>query len=323
MRLDQINSLVDEKIESLESVMRDELKSDIPVVSQMVQYIIESGGKRIRPRLLSLCAAACGYEGDKDVRYGAVYEFVHSATLIHDDIIDHAEVRRGKTALYRKFGTTLSILFGDLLYNTAMEMALRDDDLRIIRLICQATSRMIEGEIIQNKRNYNLEITLDDYLELIRDKTAYLFSACARTGAILAGAGEKLKNALADYGLNVGTAFQLVDDYLDYTSTQEYLGKPVFSDLKEGKITYPLLVLFTHTSEARDIVQKTFNKRQWPEKDIQRLQQLLAEHGVLEATLNSARDYASTAKKALAVLPPSDYSMALERLPTYVIERKK
>ncbi len=324
MRRNKIFALIKNKLAQTEKQILGEMSSDIPVVREMGSYITESGGKRIRPALLSLSGLACGYQGDKDIRYGVVFEFVHTATLIHDDIIDESELRRGRRVMHDIYGTTISILFGDYLYNTAMEMALRDDDLRIIRLICRATNRMIEGEIIQEKRNYIVELSIDDYMDLITRKTADLFSSCALAGAILADAGEEVENAMANYGLNLGIAFQIVDDYFDYSATRERIGKPVGSDLNEGKITYPLLVLFERAGEeAIKIVKAAFTRRSVNEDKLQRLIAMMRKHNALEETIDVARFYAEKAREALEPLPPSDYLEALLELPRYVVERSK
>jgi len=324
MRPDRIYSLIEDKIALIEERIREELQSDVPVIEEMGEYITSSGGKRIRPALLSLSALACGYSGDKDVRYGVVFEFVHTATLVHDDIIDNAELRRGRKVMHDIYGTTLSILFGDHLYNRAMGMALRDDDLRIIRLICDATTRMIEGEIIQEKRNFSTRISHEDYLDLIKRKTADIFSSCALTGAILAGADRDIEKAMTDYGLNLGIAFQLIDDFFDYGSTEERIGKPVGSDLNEGKITYPLLVLFERAGEeALAVVESVFARKRATEEELHKLLVLMREHSALEETISAAKKYTERAVDALKPLPQSVYGEALEWLPRYVVERSK
>jgi octaprenyl-diphosphate synthase len=324
MKPDRIYSLIKDELAIAEERIAAELNSEITIIREMGVYITKSGGKRIRPALLSLCARACGYKGDKDTRYGVVFEFVHTATLIHDDIIDNAELRRGRKVMHDLYGTTISILFGDWLYNTAMEMALRDDDLRIIRLICRATNRMIEGEIIQEKRNYKIETSLADYMDLITRKTADLFSSCALTGAILAGADIEIENAMADYGLSLGIAFQLIDDYFDYSATSKRIGKPVGGDLSEGKITYPLLLLLERTGEkAHKLVESVFARRKASEGELQRLIGLMVEHSALEDTVSEARVFAEKARASIESLAASEFKEALLELPNYVVERSK
>ena len=324
MRPDRIYALIEDKMASVEELVRAELKSGVGIVEEMGTYVTSSGGKRIRPALTCLSALACGYRGDKDVRYGVVFEFVHTATLIHDDIIDDAELRRGRKVLHDIYGTTLSILFGDHLYNLGMEMALRDDDFRIVRLICKATAEMIEGEIIQEKQNYSTDYTLDDYMDLINRKTAGIFASCAETGALLAGAGSEVEKAMREYGLNLGLAFQIVDDYFDYGATKERIGKPVGSDLNEGKITYPIFLLFDRAGkEARSLVDSVFEHRRAEASEIKRLVELMKRHGVLKDTLDAAREFSRRAVQALVALPDSKFKEALEALPSYVVERSK
>ena len=324
MQLETIYSLIKDKIKATERLMREELRSDVPVIHRMGTYITQSGGKRIRPAVLCLSAKSCGYEGDKDVRFGVVFEFVHTATLIHDDIIDNSDLRRGRRVMNKKFGTTLSILFGDYLFNVAMEMALRDDDFRIVRLINKATDKMIQGEIIQSERNYSADLSLDDYMDLIERKTAYVFASAAQAAPILAGSGTKVEEEFFEYGMNLGIAFQLIDDYFDYASTEEKLGKPVGSDLREGKITYPILTLLERSGKKpREVVKRCFDTRSVREEDLQYLLTEMRECGALEATKESALQYASKAAKSLTLLEDSAYLDALRELPVFVVERNK
>lgn len=324
MRLEQIYSLIKGKLADSERLIREELASDIPIVREMGVYITESGGKRIRPALLCLCAGACGYSGDKDVRYGVVFEFVHTATLIHDDIIDNSDLRRGRIVLNRTFGTTLSILFGDLLFNNAMRLALRDDDFRIVRLICEATDKMIGGEIIQSRRNFNADLTMADYLDLIQRKTAWIFASAARAAAILADGGDDIEKEMFSYGMNLGMAFQLIDDYFDYASSEKQLGKPVASDLREGKITHPLLVLQEMDGgSTREIVREAFARQRVDNAESAEIINRLRLSGALERTKEEARAYARRAIDNLGLLPESRYTQALRRLPDLLVEREK
>lgn len=324
MRPDRIYNLIKDQLKATEKEIRTELSSDVPIITSMGRYITESGGKRIRPALLCLAASACGYDGSKAARYGVVFEFVHTATLIHDDIIDSSKLRRGRPVVHEQFGTTLSILFGDYLFNTAMGMALRDDNLRIIRLICDATARMIEGEIIQAERNFSTGISLEDYMDLIRRKTAYIFSCCAQAGAILADSDKETEKALRDFGLNMGIAFQLIDDYFDYASTAKRLGKPVGNDLLEGKVTYPVLLLFERMGEeALKLVEEFFENRSMGGDEVQRIIEMLIRYDTLEDTKAKAGEFAQKAKNALGILPPSKYLEALLELPAFVVNRRK
>lgn len=324
MRIENIYDLVKDKIAKVEEKIQEELKNDVPVITRMGNHIIKSGGKRIRPALLCLAARACGYQGDRDINYGVVFEFVHTATLIHDDIIDHADLRRGKTVLNKIFGTNLSILFGDHLYNSAMRLAIKYDDFRIVKLINLATDKMITGEIIQSERNFKPEISMAEYIDLIERKTAYVFASCSQAAPILAESGEEAEKGFFNYGMNLGIAFQLIDDYFDYASSEKKLGKPVGSDLREGKITYPMLKLIENDgSRISSIIKKSFKNQMVEESDMDFLVSRMKESGALEETRQEALRYARSAVDSLKFLEPSSYKEALEALPLYVVERNK
>ena len=324
MRIEDIYKLVKDKIERVEDKIQEELKNEAPIITRMGNHIVKSGGKRIRPALLCLAARACGYEGEKDINYGVVFEYVHTATLIHDDIIDHADLRRGKTVLNKKFGTNLSILFGDHLYNSAMRLAIKYDDFRIVRLINVATDRMITGEILQSERNFKPDLSMDEYMDLIQRKTAYVFASCSAAGPILAEMGEEAEKNFFDYGMNLGIAFQLIDDYFDYASTEKKLGKPVGSDLREGKITHPMLQLLEKEEKSiKPIIRKSFKDMEVSDDDMEFLVTHLKESGALEGTRQEALRYANAAIDSIKSLAPSRYKDAMEALPLYVVERNK
>ena len=238
---------IEAKLKEVETVLTDRTRSGIPTIALIGDYLVEGGGKRIRPALLLLGAHMLGYEGDRDVRYGAMIEFIHTATLVHDDIIDDAETRRGRTSVNRRWGNELTVLFGDYLYMKSMEIALEEGDLRVLRVLSDVTLRMTEGEIIGAERRGLLDLTLEGYLDIVRRKTALLFAgACKIPSYLVADAfgesSETWGERLWEYGLSLGIAFQLQDDLLDYTANEADLGKPVLSDLKEGKLTLPLIL---------------------------------------------------------------------------------
>ena len=205
----------------------------------MGRYIQKSGGKRVRPAVLLMAARLSGYKGDRAVLYASVVEFIHTATLVHDDIIDGADLRRGRLAVHSRWGNDITVLLGDYLYIKSMAMALTQDSLEIIRLLCDVTLRMIEGELYQLTKTGDVDITEEEHFEIIRRKTAFLFGGCAQIGGMLGGVSPEQETALRDYGFNLGIAFQLVDDLLDYTADAAALGKPVGGDLREGKVTLP------------------------------------------------------------------------------------
>jgi octaprenyl-diphosphate synthase len=323
MDLRQIYNSIKGKIDQVENLLHREYSSELPILKEMAGHVISSGGKRIRPALLCLAARALGYVGDKDVEYGAVFELVHTATLVHDDIIDNADVRRGKRVLHHKYGTTMSILFGDHLYNKAMEIAIREDDFRVVRLLNKATEKMIGGEILQYHRNFTLNQNLDDYIDLIQRKTAWIFAGCSQTAAIITNAGETLEKNLFDYGMNLGMAFQIIDDYFDYSSSEKKLGKPVGSDLLEGKITYPVFLMFEEKPELKKLIKQGFKEQHFDSQFISELVEEMNEIGVLEKTKDVARQYAGMAVKSLEKLPENKSREALEELPLFVVEREK
>jgi octaprenyl-diphosphate synthase len=227
------------------------LESKVDLIPQMGRYIQMSGGKRVRPAVLLLSARMCGYTGDRDVLNAAVVEFIHTATLVHDDIIDEAETRRGRLAAHSRWGNDVTVLLGDYLYIRSMAMALTQDSLEVVRLLCEVTLRMIEGELYQLTKMGDGAITEEEHLEIIRRKTAYLFSGCAEIGGVLGNCTQEQRVALREYGFNLGIAFQIVDDVLDYTSDEAVLGKPIGGDLREGKVTLPVILLQSATPLAR------------------------------------------------------------------------
>ncbi|MBP1624651.1 MAG: Geranyltranstransferase, partial [Acidobacteria bacterium] len=236
----EIYRLVEAGMAQVEEELARQSNSGVPLIDNIGQYICDSGGKRIRPAVLLLGAKMCGYDGPVGPRLGAVIEMIHSATLVHDDIIDNASVRRGRASVNAQWGNEITVLMGDWLYMTSFSLALGERQLKVLDVLISATRKMVEGELMQLTYNGNLDITEDQHLEISMRKTAFLFSACSQLGGILGSAGEEKEDLLRLYGLNVGLAFQLVDDVLDFTSNESTLGKPVGSDLKEGKLTLPL-----------------------------------------------------------------------------------
>src|SRR5512135_3862214 len=235
-------ALVETKLRRVEEELLSRTRSPIGTIAEIGDYLVEGGGKRIRPALLLLSSRVLGYEGDRDVAYAAVIELIHTATLVHDDIIDDAELRRGRPSVNRRWGNELTVLFGDFLYMKSMEIALEEGDLRVLRLLSDVTIRMTEGEIIGAERRGLLDLTLEGYLDIVRRKTALLFAGACKIPSFLVTSafgesGEAWGERLWEYGLSLGIAFQLQDDLLDYTANEADLGKPVLSDLKEGKLT--------------------------------------------------------------------------------------
>jgi octaprenyl-diphosphate synthase len=301
-----------------------QVQSRVQLIPQIGRYIAASGGKRIRPAVLLLTARLAGYTGERAVLHGSVVEFIHTATLVHDDIIDEAEVRRGRLSVHSRWGNDITVLLGDYLYIKSMALALTQDTLEIIRLLCDVTLRMIEGELYQLTKTGDIDISEDEHLEIIRRKTAYLFAGCAQIGGMLGETTDEQRQALWDYGFNLGVAFQLVDDLLDYTANEAVLGKPAGSDLREGKVTLPIIHLLAHGSaRARELVDKIVRDRDVADEEWRELRRLLIESGAVDAATRLAQQQASRAKRFLASFPASRERDALEGLADYVLLRDR
>jgi octaprenyl-diphosphate synthase len=314
---------VEEKLQMLEREIEKYLSSEIDIIARMGHYIFQSGGKRIRPLLVILSSKIAGYHGDQDVLFAAIMEFVHTATLIHDDIIDEATQRRGRASLNLKWGNNLTVLMGDYLYTKAMSLALTREHMRILRLISDITLRMLEGEMISLELNGNVGISEQDHLNLIRRKTAYLFSACTQIGAILGKVSPQKEAALQNFGLNLGMAFQLIDDLLDYTSTENVLGKPVGHDLREGKITLPLIYLLERSNGDQEVqsIRKALIEKSYDSISRERLLSLLNRSQAFTDAEKKAKFYATLAKNDLAVFDESEARTAMLDLLDFVIQR--
>jgi octaprenyl-diphosphate synthase len=292
-------------------------------VSSIARYLHDGGGKRVRPTLLLLATnLVTGHSPDAAIRMAAVMEMLHSATLVHDDIIDEARVRRGRASANAKWGNDVTVLIGDWLYMTAFDMSLRERNFDILDVLIRMTRLMVEGEIIQLSLIGNSYITEAQHLDIVRRKTAYMFSTCAEVGGIVAGASREQQTALAHYGLSVGIAFQLIDDVLDFVSTEAKLGKPVANDLREGKLTLPLIYLMEiGAPEHRRMVETVMRERGFETVQRDEVLQLIYEHGTLDRARQEARRYADQAIEALSIFPPSQFRQALLSVPRFIIER--
>jgi octaprenyl-diphosphate synthase len=309
-------------LEAVEHEYARQVQSQVSVIPEIGGYIQRSGGKRVRPAVLLMAARLCGYTGTAAVLNAAVVEFIHTATLVHDDIIDDADVRRGRKAVHTQWGNNVTVLAGDFLYIKSMAMALSQDTMDVVRMLCDVTLRMIEGEIYQLTKNGVIDIDEAEHFDIIHRKTAYLFGGCAEIGAMLAQAPMERRDALRNYGFHLGVLFQVVDDLLDFTGEAEALGKPVGGDLREGKMTLPLIHLLKSAgSEARTLVQTIIDTRDVTAEQWSRLQTLLAEHGSLEYARGRAHDFGRRAKDALLVFPDCQERQALTALADFVLSR--
>src|SRR5271169_2244161 len=325
-----IFDLVRDDLALVEQEIAAQNSAAIEPVAEIASYLREGGGKRLRPALLLLAAGAAGYRGPSAVRMGAVVEMIHSATLVHDDVIDGAQTRRGRPSTNARWGNHMSVLAGDWLYMQSFAMALRERNFAILDILIGLTQNMVEGELLQLTRLGRMDLTETDATELAYRKTACLFSGCARLGAVLGKQPKDIEEALAGYGRNAGLAFQLVDDLLDFTASPEELGKPVLSDLKEGKVTLPLIFALEaednsngHSpAEGRRLVAKVLEERGFLSVRPEQITKLVKETGALTRASNLARDYVSRAKACLEELSETEYRRALLAVPDFILDRK-
>jgi len=311
-------------LEAVEREFERQVQSKVDVIPEIGRYIQTSGGKRVRPAVLLMAARLCGYSGPRAILNAAVVEFIHTATLVHDDIIDNAEVRRGQKAVHSRWGNDVTVLAGDFLYIKSMAMALTQDTLDVVRLLCDVTLRMIEGELYQLTKNGVVDISEDEHFDIIRRKTAYLFGGCAQIGAMLGDAGEERELALREYGFNLGIMFQLVDDLLDFTGESAALGKPIGGDLREGKITLPIIHLLRHGGhEADTLIRDVVKGRHVSADDWSRIRALLKEHRSIEYAYDRAVEFGESAKRHLRLFPDRQEREALMGLADYVLMRDR
>ena len=316
--------LVADKLRQVEEELEARTRSSIPTISLIGDYVVEGGGKRIRPALLLLCSRLLGYEGRRDVLYASVIEFIHTATLVHDDIIDSAETRRGRASVNQRWGNELTVLFGDYLYMKAMGMALDEGDLRVLRLLSDVTLQMTEGEILGSERRGSIDIGLPDYLEIVRRKTALLFGASCRIPAYLLGEGEAHVETLWSFGLALGVAFQLQDDLLDYTASEKELGKPVLSDLREGKLTLPLILsLPKMTRTERKLIETVVQEEGFHTVPTGQLLEIVDRTGSLAEAREMIERYGAEADRAARLLPGGEPRDALLLAAQYAASRRK
>jgi octaprenyl-diphosphate synthase len=314
------------KLAGVELELQRILQSDVEVVQKLADHVRGGQGKRLRPALVMLASRFCGVQDDHDVRFGAVFELIHSATLVHDDVIDHAQLRRGMPTLNRLWGNTLTVLFGDLLYLVAMDEAIACRSWRMMEILANVTTRMTEGELIQNDVLFKLDTSRKDYFDIQERKTALLFSGCTETGAVLTGRAEADCLAMRGYGLEVGRAFQLIDDLLDYTATSAQLGKPAFSDLREGKLTLPMLTLLEKApDEVRPLIRTIWDRGEEvpiPAAEESKLRTLIDQHNALSETRQLALTASRNAVAYIAGMTGDpDTGQLLQEIPEALLSR--
>ncbi|HKQ03615.1 MAG TPA: polyprenyl synthetase family protein [Blastocatellia bacterium] len=320
----EIFALVQSDLALVEAEFKHAVSDAPEVVAAMGCYLHEGGGKRVRPALLLLAAHMTGgAAGAAAVRMGVVMEMLHTATLVHDDIIDEARVRRGQPSANARWGNNKTVLIGDWLYMTAFDLSLRERNFDILDSLTRMTRRMVEGEIIQLSLIGDSRITEAQHLDIVERKTAYMFSVCSEIGGILAAANREQRRALAHYGKSVGIAFQLVDDVLDFVSTEAKLGKPVANDLREGKLTLPLIYLLeAGDADHRRMVETVMREGGFESVTREEVLRLIDEHGTLERARRAALHYANEAIESLDLFPHSPYRQALMSVPRFIVERE-
>ncbi len=319
----EIFELIRDDLALVEREIAAQNRSAIDPIAEITSYLLEGGGKRLRPAVLLLSAGSCGYRGAAAIRLAAVVELIHTATLIHDDVIDGADTRRGRPSANRRWGNHMSVLAGDWLYMQSFELALRERNFRILDILIDLTQNMVEGELLQLTGLGRIDLSEQEATDLAYRKTACLFSGCTRLGAVLGAKDEATEQALADYGRYAGLAFQLVDDLLDFTGSPEQLGKPVLSDLREGKVTLPLIyALANGNPNGRPLVARVLEEEGFRSVRPEEITALVRDTGALDRARQLALDYAGKAKASLRELADSEYRRSLLAIPDFILERE-
>ena len=320
MQFDAIQALVDADMDAVDGTISDRLRSDVVLINQLGQYIVSNGGKRLRPRLVLLAAGAAGYEGRAHIPLAAVIEFIHTATLLHDDVVDASDMRRGQRTANALWGNEAAVLVGDFLYSRSFEMMVEIGSMRVMEILSHTTNTIAEGEVMQLLNIHDADTTEERYLDIIRSKTAKLFEAAVRLGGVLAGVDDATERALARYGMHLGTAFQVIDDVLDYSAEAGEMGKNVGDDLAEGKPTLPLIHVIQQ-GEAADaaIVREAIEKGGVERVDA--VTEILERTGAIEYARRQARTEADLALAELDVLPGGPYRDALAGLADVAVHR--
>lgn len=321
MSINEIISPIAQDMQALDSVIRARLNSEVVLIRTIGEYIIGAGGKRMRPAMVLMMANALGYQGDQHHILAAVVEFIHTSTLLHDDVVDESDMRRGRETANEVFGNAASVLVGDYLYSRSFEMMVEVDSMRVMQILSQATTVIAEGEVLQLLNVHDPDVSVERYMQVVRYKTAKLFEAATQIAAVIAQAPAEIEEAAAAYGRHVGTAFQLIDDVLDYSGTAEALGKSVGDDLREGKPTLPLIrVMQVGTPKEKELISKAIETG---EADFDAVAAAIKNTDALEYTREIAIQEAQIALDALDKLPDSIYKTSLRNFCSFAIERDR
>ncbi|MFC7049196.1 polyprenyl synthetase family protein [Emcibacter nanhaiensis] len=320
--LARLQKLVKDDMDKVNQTILHKMQSPVALIPQLAGHLIASGGKRLRPMLTIASSRLCGYEGDRHVELSACVEFIHSATLLHDDVVDESDLRRGRDTANAVWGNKASVLVGDFLFSRSFELMVADGSLEVLRILSHASSVIAEGEVLQLTTANDTDTTEDSYMEVIAAKTAALFAAACEIGAVIAERPTAEQEALQSYGKNLGIIFQLVDDVLDYSAEQEKLGKSVGDDFREGKITLPIVLAFRRgTDEERAFWRRTMEELEQQDGDLEKALDLINKHNALNDTLERARHYGAIARDALAIFPDNEHRQALTDIVDFCIAR--
>jgi len=316
--------LIGDELKQVEQQFKKDLASDVPLIRKVGEYVLASGGKRIRPALLLLSAKLCEYRGERHVPLASVIEFIHTATLLHDDVVDNANIRRGIASANTLWGNEASVLVGDFLFSKSFSLMVADGDLNVLRVLSGATTMIAEGEVLQLVCTSDLSLTEERYIEVVKCKTAVLISAACQAGAILGKVSPGLEQALSEFGMQLGIAFQLMDDVLDYAANQAEFGKSIGHDLEEGKITLPLIhTLQLCNADERERIGEIVTAEELSDDDFQFVFDAVHRYGGIEFTVSRAREYTNRAKQALESFSSSPVKAALVELSDYVVTRQR
>lgn len=321
--VDRLVRLAAADMGGVDRLITERMQSDVPVIPALAEHLIAAGGKRLRPLLTVAAARLAGSDNDACLKLAASVEFIHTATLLHDDVVDGSQLRRGKVAAHLIWGAAQSVLVGDFLFARAFELMVETDSMKALEILARASRVIAEGEVLQLTRSHDLNLSQALYLDIIAAKTAELFAAASEAGAVSAGVDQARSDALRAYGLNLGLAFQLADDALDYGGATETLGKNAGDDFREGKATLPLLLAIARSGPREaEFWERAIGRREQTESDFRRARELIIGSGALDATLDLASDYADKAKAALTLFPANDWREALESLADFAVSRR-
>jgi octaprenyl-diphosphate synthase len=315
---------IQKDLDEVEEELKKFIQSPNKIIAEISSYLFKNSGKRLRPALLILCSKLCGYTGNEHITMSSLVETIHTASLLHDDIIDNSNTRRGRESVHTKWGPNITVLLGDYLYIKTISNSLQSKHKRIVQILTDVSSEMIEGELNEYAVSWDLNIDEYAYLDIINKKTASLFSASCQIGGILGNVPEEKENILADFGTNLGLTFQIIDDLLDYTGDEKKLGKPILSDLREGRITLPLIyTLQNDGKENRNRILEMLNKKALDKSSLEEILRTIKSNGALDYTQKKAEEFSNHSKKLLQQLPSSVHRDALSLFPDFTLYRNK